>query len=59
MNEKEKIEKVETETCVYCGCDTNVPINMNIELRAFYVEGAGQLCEICYTKVYGARMTNP
>lgn len=52
-------EKVETEKCVSCGEPTNVPINQNIELRAFYVEGAGQLCEKCYDKVYGPRMTKP
>ena len=47
------------EKCISCGEQTNVPISQNIELRAFYVEGAGQLCESCYNKVYGARMTKP
>lgn len=52
-------KKPETEKCVFCGEPTNVPINENIDNRAFYVEGAGQLCEKCYNKVYGPRMTNP
>lgn len=51
--------EVEKEKCVLCGEQTNVPINENIENRAFYVEGAGQLCESCYNKVYGPRMTKP
>lgn len=51
--------KSTTEKCVSCDEQTNVPINENIELRAFYVEGAGQLCERCYNKAYGPRMTNP
>jgi hypothetical protein len=55
----EKNEKVETEKCVLCEVQTNVPINEHIDNRAFYVEGAGQLCESCYNKVYGPRMTNP
>jgi hypothetical protein len=56
---KEEKQTEDTEKCVLCGEDTNVPKTENIDNRAFYVEGAGQLCESCYNKVYGPRMTNP
>jgi hypothetical protein len=55
---KEEV-KPETEKCILCEEQTNVPINQNIENRSFYVEGAGQLCESCYNKIYGPRMTKP
>lgn len=41
-----------TELCVLCGTDTNIPINTFIEFRAHYVEGSGQLCEVCWNNVY-------
>jgi len=48
----------ETEKCVICGVDTKVPVDEHINKRDFYVEGAGQLCQNCYNKVYGSRMIN-
>ena len=42
----------QTETCISCNKDTNIPVNLNIELREYYVEGAGQLCKNCYNKIY-------
>jgi hypothetical protein len=49
----------ETENCSLCGKDTHVLKSQDINNRAFYVEGAGQLCETCYNKIYGPRITNP
>ena len=43
---------METEKCVVCGDETNVPVNKSVDLREFYVEGAGQLCAQCWGKVY-------
>jgi len=43
----------ETEKCVSCGAETNVPVNQHIDFRKHYVEGAGQLCPTCYDKIYG------
>ena len=39
---------INNEKCVCCGGDTGVPASMPIELRNFFVEGCGQLCEGCY-----------
>ena len=44
--------KVETEKCVTCGIDTEVPVNEHVDLRKYYVEGAGQLCAQCWHKAY-------
>lgn len=43
---------MEKDKCVSCGCETPYPINMNIDFRNYYVEGAGQLCEECFNKIY-------
>jgi len=40
------------EKCVSCGEDTPYTFNENIYNRNWYVEGAGQLCESCYNKIY-------
>lgn len=42
----------EYETCVKCGIITNVKIKTHIDNRTTYVEGAGQLCNNCYDKIY-------
>ena len=47
-----KEEKEEMEICVKCGCVTNIPVNMHIDMRTYYVEGAGQLCNKCYNAIY-------
>lgn len=47
------------EKCVNCDIQTNVPKNQCVETRAYYVEGGGQLCEKCYEKIYGPRITKP
>ena len=48
-------EKVEMEKCSLCDKETDVPKNMPIDLRKNYVEGAGQLCDGCYNKIYDER----
>ena len=43
--------KIETEKCVLCGAETNVPVDLHIDLRKNYVEGVGQLCDDCAKKI--------
>jgi hypothetical protein len=50
-----KTNVVETEKCVMCGAETNVPVDLHVDLRKNYVEGVGQLCAGCYNKVYDER----
>lgn len=40
------------DKCVSCGQITDVPINLNINYRYDYIEGAGQLCNNCSIKIY-------
>lgn len=51
MSDSDKRSDIKYEKCVCCKKETIVPVNMNIEYRAFYVEGAGQLCRECYKKL--------
>lgn len=36
------------EKCVICGVETPYDFETHIDLREFYIEGAGQLCRKCY-----------
>jgi dTDP-4-dehydrorhamnose reductase len=45
----------ELESCVWCNELTDVPRDLDIDLRKNYVEGAGQLCPGCYNKLYDER----
>lgn len=40
------------ELCVSCGEETPYFFTENINNRNWYVEGAGQLCEECYNRIY-------
>ncbi|NBI70631.1 hypothetical protein D3Z50_06085 [Clostridiaceae bacterium] len=40
------------EKCICCHKRLNIPMNMEIEFRSFYIEGAGQLCYNCYQELY-------
>jgi hydrogenase maturation factor HypF (carbamoyltransferase family) len=48
-------EDIKFEKCVNCSAETDVPVDMPIDLRKNYVEGAGQLCPACYNKFYDTR----
>ena len=39
------------EICVLCNTQLNVPRDLNIEHRNYYIQGVGQLCESCYTEI--------
>lgn len=40
------------EICVCCHKKVKILKNKDIELRSFYIEGAGQLCYDCYHELY-------
>lgn len=46
------IDGVYYDKCVYphCGTNTGVRTDQPVELRTYYVEGCGQLCEDCWHK---------
>lgn len=43
------------DKCVICGQETAYDFKTPITQRAFYVEGAGQLCRGCFQKLYSER----
>jgi len=36
------------DVCVLCGKDSPYMQDVNVEFRIGYIEGAGQLCSLCY-----------
>jgi len=40
------------EKCILCEADTPYNKDTHIDVRNYYVEGAGQLCKSCYDKTY-------
>jgi len=55
MKEKKEIKlkpNLKMEKCIRCGIETLIPIDLNINLRSNYVEGAGQLCTDCFEIIY-------
>ena len=40
------------ELCVRCGKETKYDTSTPITLRRYFIEGAGQLCEECWNKLY-------
>ena len=36
------------EKCIVCETDTGVPIDLHVDYRDYYIEGAGQLCKGCF-----------
>jgi hypothetical protein len=44
--------RTDHENCVICNCDTKIAHEIHVDHRAFYVEGAGQLCRNCWYITY-------
>ena len=46
--------KVETkkDRCVMCSAKTEYDIDTHIDNRKYYIEGAGQMCRGCHTRIY-------
>jgi len=47
-----KNKESELEKCVSCWEKTDIRKDAQIDLRGYYVEGAGQLCKDCYIRIY-------
>ena len=47
-------QKQETvyEKCVLCGAETKIPTTTSIKEREDYIQGCGQLCAICRSKIH-------
>lgn len=43
---------IKIDLCVCCGCDTGILTDTPIKLRPHYIQGTGQLCQICYEELY-------
>ncbi len=50
--DKKKIKAEEMDLCVYCGRLSEEKKSTPINLRKYYIEGAGQLCKKCYEYIY-------
>ncbi len=46
------IDGVSYDRCVRCRVRTKYPTATPIYERRFYIEGAGQLCETCFHRIY-------
>jgi len=44
--------EVQTENCIMCNVKTDIPVNMSVNYRKDYIEGAGQLCSKCSSKLW-------
>jgi len=40
------------DDCVMCGTKTEYTKGTHIDQRRHYIEGAGQMCKDCHTKIY-------
>ena len=40
------------DKCVMCGAKTEYTKDTHIDEREYYVEGVGQMCKQCHTKIY-------
>jgi hypothetical protein len=49
---RDKSPLTEKDNCVSCGKETPYLKITHIDYRAYYVEGAGQLCKTCYLNIY-------
>jgi hypothetical protein len=48
----EVINESDYERCILCENLTDIRKDKDINERLFYIEGLGQLCEICYKELY-------
>jgi|APSaa5957512535_1039671.scaffolds.fasta_scaffold07759_6 hypothetical protein len=44
------------DKCISCSCDTKYTSEVHIDDRFCYVEGAGQLCNDCWNKIYNKKL---
>lgn len=53
--EKKLVSKDGYDLCVTCNKKTPYKTETPVDMREHYVEGAGQLCRTCNTKIYGEK----
>ena len=46
------------DKCISCKKDTQYDEITHIDMRYYYIEGAGQLCPDCYNKIYESKRDN-
>ena len=46
--EKKFVSEDGYDLCISCNKKTKYPTNTRIDMREYYIEGAGQLCSDCY-----------
>ena len=49
--EKLFVSKNGKDLCISCETETEYSHDTSIDYRNYYVEGAGQLCKVCYDKI--------
>ena len=52
MDKRKDQADSEVERCVICGKPTEYRADTPIDKRDCYVDGAGQLCRMCYFEIY-------
>ena len=57
--DKDNLPERTIENCVLCGKPTPYFSDTPVNVRKFYISGAGQLCKECYAEtVFGSRHEN-
>ena len=41
-----------SEKCIRCGKETKYDVSAPVNMRKYYIEGSGQLCEECFYELY-------
>ena len=52
MEKSETKDDLQFDLCVLCERETPYLIKDHIDQRNYYIEGAGQLCEECFHRIY-------
>lgn len=47
---------MEKDNCILCGVETEYTKNTHIDYRYGYIEGAGQLCKVCFNNANDREM---
>ena len=47
---------LKTDNCVFCNKDTQIASCTNVDMRNYYIDGAGQLCDECFVGIYDKKV---
>lgn len=50
LEQENKTKQNEYDKCVICGKETPYLRSTHVDMRYYYIQGSGQLCEDCYNK---------